>query len=200
MSTNYAGINYAGPGQTTNMDAKTGIRYGVIPQHAVNHDAIDDVFQNGLDLGFEAYKDQCKANIREALSDFFSDFTWGGKTESRLDSAVSDAFEAVSDGLGDMYENNDGCAQMLYESDGLKIQTDSGGDLWILASPFFTYAQFCSPCAPGACYLKNALETPSDSNRAYCLPADWFDDESPCPYPVYSVATGELVTIDEEGA
>ena len=34
--------------------------------------------------------------------------------------------------------------------------------------------------------------TPEDGERAYCFGHDWFEDKA-APYPVYSVATGELV-------
>ncbi len=65
-------------------------------------------------------------------------------------------------------------------------------DIFILDSPYFTYAQFCSPCAPGACYLTHPLETRDENNRAFCFGHDWFEDGQ-APYPVYSVKTGELV-------
>lgn len=87
----------------------------------------------------------------------------------------------------------------LYEHKGYKITKCLDNDLMILKSPFFTYAQFCSPCVPGACNLDSPLEDPSDqlkwpdSNKCYCLGVDWFDEESPCPYPIWDVATGKRV-------
>ena len=62
--------------------------------------------------------------------------------------------------------------------------------MWFTRSPYFTRAAFCSPCAPGACHLANPRE---DGERAYCPGPDWFDDENPAPFPIYSVATGEIV-------
>lgn len=79
-----------------------------------------------------------------------------------------------------------------YDGEGIKAQCGEDGDIFIVASPYFTYAQFCSPCAPGACYLTNYLEEPLESNRAYCFGHDWFEDGK-APYPVYSVETGKLV-------
>lgn len=64
-------------------------------------------------------------------------------------------------------------------------------DLMVLKSPFFTWAQFCSPCVPGA----GNLDTPTKKGigvKCYCLGADWFDGQK-APYPVYSVETGKLV-------
>jgi hypothetical protein len=78
-----------------------------------------------------------------------------------------------------------------YSAEGYEATAGEDGDIFITKSPFFTYAQFCSPCAPGACYLMNTVE-PDESNKAYCLGHDWFEDGK-APYPVYSVETGEIV-------
>ena len=190
MTTTYAGIDY-GRGQT-NVNIQTGIRFGVIPSNSCNPDATEDIYQNGKDLDYEAYIDEAKAKLSQALSDYFNDYQHESGKPSKLDQAVGDAFKAISDDLSDRYEGTGDCTRMLYESDGYRIQTDGQGDLWVFESPFFTYAQFCSPCAPGACYLQNALDQPSEANKCYCLGHDWFDDYK-APYPVYSVETGELV-------
>lgn len=76
-----------------------------------------------------------------------------------------------------------------------KATSDEYGDIFVIESPYFTYAQFCSPCAPGACHLLNPLEEKIDDNRAYCFGPDWFDtdDGEEIPYPIYRVDTGEQV-------
>lgn len=87
-----------------------------------------------------------------------------------------------------------------YDDDGYLASADSMGDIMILKSPYFTFAQFCSPCAPGACHLANPLEhrdaieggAKLKNNRAYCFGHDWFED-GVAPYPVYEVATGKPV-------
>lgn len=190
MTTQNKGIDY-GLGQA-NVNKQTGIRFGVIPQNALNPDAAEDIWQNGTDRDYEDYIEQVKANLRSSLSDYFSDHKWGDDKTSKLDDAVESAFDAISDGIGDAYQANGDCARMAYNSCGLHVQTDSSGDILVMESPFFTYAQFCSPCAPGACYLTNPLAEPDENNKAYCLGHDWFDDNK-APYPVYSVATGELI-------
>jgi hypothetical protein len=81
----------------------------------------------------------------------------------------------------------------VYKREGYHAhQSQDDCDIWIEKSPYFTYAQFCSPCAPGACYLRNDLSEPNEDNKAYCFGHDWFEDGK-APYPVYSVETGELV-------
>jgi hypothetical protein len=90
-----------------------------------------------------------------------------------------------------------------YSADGYEAtQSADDSDIFILKSPFFTVAQFCSPCAPGACHLRNPIEVtddaaPADPNRCYCFGHDWFDEEE-APYPVYEVATGKRVYPDKK--
>jgi hypothetical protein len=62
-------------------------------------------------------------------------------------------------------------------------------DVMVLKSPYFTHAQFCSPCVPGA----GNLECPMPNGVAcYCFGHDWFD-EGRAPYPVYFVSNGDEV-------
>lgn len=86
---------------------------------------------------------------------------------------------------------------ITYNEDGYSLNEDDSGDLWVFKSPYFTYAQFCSPCAPGACYLLNPLEEPCESNRCFCLHHEWFENDV-APYPVYSVATGKLIKAEKK--
>ena len=70
-------------------------------------------------------------------------------------------------------------------------QTADDTDIFIIKSEYYTWAQFCSPCAPGAGYLMNYTE-PDVGITAYCFGDDWFEGEK-APYPVYRVDTDELV-------
>lgn len=81
-----------------------------------------------------------------------------------------------------------------FTEDGyVATQSQDDTDIFITRSPFFTFAQFCSPCAPGACHLRNPVDEENIGNKCYCFDPEWFDDESPCPYKVWRVDTGELV-------
>lgn len=136
----YPGIDY-GRG-LTNVDTKTGIRYGVIPHHAV---------------GDAWYEDSVP-----------------------------------------QYEHNNGdedCEPMsyLYTGDGyIAEQGHEGCDIFVTMSPYYTYAQHCSPCAPGACYLLNPIDNANDGNRCYCFGHDWFESGK-APYRVFLVETNEEV-------
>ena len=76
-----------------------------------------------------------------------------------------------------------------YSGDGYELTDCLDSDIFVLKSPFSTFAQYCSPCVPGAGNLDNAM---ADGAKTYCLGADWFE-EGKAPYPVYSVATGEAI-------
>ena len=101
----------------------------------------------------------------------------------------------------------------VQDDTGLIASCGSDGDIFVIHSPYFTFAQFCSPCAPGACHLSNPLDMTEDeiahanckadisnpseflNNKCYCFGHEWFwdTDDERAPYPVYSVETGELV-------
>lgn len=94
------------------------------------------------------------------------------------------------------------------------------GDIMITSSPYFTYAHFCSPCAPGAGYLMQPFKIPkgykdtahtlteispdTESDlyktlaeatgfpKCFCFGHDWFEDGK-APYRVFNVQTGEEV-------
>ena len=74
-------------------------------------------------------------------------------------------------------------------------QSQDDPDIFIIKSPYFTYAQYCSPCAPGAVYLMNPLSEKIDQNKGYCFGHDWFESGK-APYPVYDVKTGIEVKSD----
>jgi len=68
-------------------------------------------------------------------------------------------------------------------------ECDDSGDIFITKSPYYTRAQFCSPCAPGACYLMNPC---NNGEKTYCFGSDWFEDNK-APYPVYRVSDNTLI-------
>lgn len=89
----------------------------------------------------------------------------------------------------------DGCVPLSWYIDDKEYQADCGesGDIFIYKSPYYTLAQLCSPCAPGACYLMSPCTA---GEKAYCFGHDWFDDEQ-TPYPVYRVSDNKQVLGDK---
>lgn len=223
--TTYPGIDYSGPGATCNRDPETGIRYGVISQNSLPGEAVDDIFfgPHSKDLAWEAAIEDMKQQVMrckeedsyeerktalkkvlkyivsernlndriEEIIEHFNDETFGD------DTTISKVWDVIEQDFSD--RSGDHECDPLYEAHGYRITKCLSNDLFVSKSPFFTYAQFCSPCVPGACNLDSPLEDPSDqlkwpdSNKCYCLGIDWFSEESPCPYPIWDVATGKRV-------
>jgi hypothetical protein len=75
------------------------------------------------------------------------------------------------------------------DKDGYQATLDEHNDVFLVKSPYYTHAQFCSPCAPGAGHLDNPCES---GPKTYCFGHDWFADGK-APYPVYDVKTGKQV-------
>ncbi len=170
-TTAYAGIDYS-LGQS-NVDSNTGIHYGVISQHSVNPDALNDIFTQGEDIQFA-----------ESLKEYLAN----AKIENEKDGTEFDEDAATQD-FADGYESDGGLNDYLYEQDGYKLTGCLDSDLFVLRSPFYTFAQFCSPCVPGSGNLDSPCET---GPKTYCLGHDWFEDNK-APYAVYSVETGEII-------
>lgn len=182
------GIDY-GLGQT-NIDRKTGIRFGVIHSHCV----------------LQAWYDSAEGD-------------YGNPTCPKCGNGARDSNDGEDDPDSSEYEcskyacGDYACDECEYLFDGEEALGDSpnawilddgeykasqsgdGCDIFILSSPYYTRAQFCSPCAPGACHLEHPCE---DGERAYCFGHNWFEDGK-APYPVYSVATNELVEPSPKG-
>jgi hypothetical protein len=217
MSTTYKGIDY-GLGRS-NIDNETGIRFGVISQNSINPDAMSEVWDNSRDLSYEQAVENAKREIaacedKAAFVEWFNENCAGEIDVTDLvdlpdNIYTNEYWTFAEDNFNDAYSMSDcGERDWLYESEGYKLANCLQSDVMVLASPYFTYAQFCSPCVPGACNLDSPLVTPPDwitggegferdwqairGNRCYCLGHDYFEGNK-APYPVYSVATGKLV-------
>ena len=176
-TTDYPGIDY-GLGQT-NVDRKTGIRYGVIHTNALTEWIWDDVEAE--------YVPRCPKCGGDAVP-----------TE-KLPEASEDWKEAEHDCIAFGCES---CEYLFGESgygdepdsqyidkDGIKASVDEMGDVFIIESPYYTYAQFCSPCAPGAGHLENPCKA---GPKTFCFGHEWFDGDK-APYPVYRVEDDSIV-------
>jgi hypothetical protein len=187
------GIDY-GMGQT-NIDTETGIRYGVINQN--------QCLQAWADSSEGDYgKPTCpECGNEDCLVDY--------NAPSPEDYSMPE--DDFPDYLDNEYEPSKGCCdyrcdrcKKIFESsevyadeplgfifdDGeYKASSDSYGDIFILKSPYYTRATFCSPCAPGACSIDEPCE---DGEKAYCFNHDWFEDNV-APYPVYRVSDNQEI-------
>lgn len=169
------GIDY-GMGKT-NIDTATGIRFGVIPLNTLSEYAIED-FE--ADYG-EATCGHCGNAAVEYDDEKHGEYEAGAGCSDYACEDCERSFDS-SDAYGE-----DPIGHTLDDGE-YKATLDTCNDVFIVSSPYFTYAGFCSPCAPGACYLTDR----SEDAKAYCFGHDWFAD-GVAPYPVYRVDTGELV-------
>jgi hypothetical protein len=171
-----AGIDY-GMG-TTNRDLETGMRYGVISQHSVSQAWCDCAKP---DYGAATCPD-CGADAIAYDSNKHESF----KQESGCADYACESCETSFDSSDAFGEE---AIAWNYEGDGYDLTDCLDSDVFVLKSPFFTKARYCSPCVPGACSLDSPDE---DGAECFCLGHDWFEDGR-APYPVYSVETRQIV-------
>ena len=180
-TTDYAGIDY-GHGRT-NVDPATGIRYGVINMNALIEWAWESM--EG-DYG-EPSCPECGGSVKtpEEADGNIDDYVPGRKHGCCADYVCESCGIYLN---SDMATDDDPVGYVL-DSDGYEGWVGGDGDLMLTASLYYTHAQFCSPCVPGAGHL----EQPCDGGpKTYALSHDWFEDDE-APYPVYEVATGRQI-------
>jgi hypothetical protein len=185
------GIDY-GMG-ATNIDKDNGIRYGVIPQNAVLQAWADS---SESDYG-QPHCPKCGNEAQEASQIPLVDDNGDELELTNEDGQEPEWFDRhLPHHCADCcysFDNDHayGDEPLGYYLDDGEHQATCGsdGDIFITKSPYYTRAAFCSPCAPGACYLMSPCE---DGEKAYCFGHDWFDGNK-APYPVYRVADDTLV-------
>jgi hypothetical protein len=172
------GIDY-GLGRT-NVDVATGIRFGVI-----NANSVDFWHESNEGRYGDPACPECGGDVTDDTEEMPSDASG--------DYYCADCEECRS---SDEVFPESPVSWVLDDGEYLAEQGGEGDDcdVFVIKSPYFTRAAFCSPCAPGACYLGSPCD---DGERAYCFGPDFFEDGK-APYPIYSVATGELVSPKED--
>ena len=179
--TDYIGINYGTA--TSNINPKTGIRYGVIPHSHVSaawYDEAESYYGEPTCPHCGGELTVWDEDIHEGYEDCLT---------AQLSEFVCENCEKLIS--EEWLHPEEPCTWFIKDNNYEAEQTDDV-DIFIFKSPFFTYAQFCSPCAPGACYLPSPLFVPNMDNKCYCFGHEWFEDER-APYPVYSVETGCMI-------
>jgi len=177
MSEGYPGIDY-GMGKT-NVDAKTGIRYGVINMNAI-HELAWESFE--ADYGTPTCR-KCGNEAVEYDEDEHGEYE---QDEYGCADYACECCERVFDSF-DAY--GDEPIGWVLDDGEYQATVDSYNDVFITKSPYFTLAQFCSTCAPGAGHLGNPID---NGVKTYCFGHDWFEGDW-APYPVYRVSDGSLV-------
>lgn len=168
----------------TNIDKKTGIRYGVISLHEVCQSWCDSSEANYGDPTCPKCGNRAVDIDDESAPDIDDTEEW--KDDGRDYACVKCRYSFEScDAYGD-----EPLSHNLDDGEYVASQGGDDSDIFILKSPYFTLCEYCSPCAPGAGYLLNDGDV-----KAYCFGHDWFEDGK-APYKVFSVATGLEVLPD----
>lgn len=174
------GIDY-GMGRT-NIDVETGIRYGVISQNSVLQAWADS---SEPDYG-PATCPKCGGEVIESHLVNNEGDRWPKLYSHSVEDYACESCEVYLDASDAFGEEP---LAWTFDSDGYRLVDCLDNDIMILKSPFYTFAQLCSPCVPGA----GNIDSPDpEGAKSYCLGHDWFEDGK-APYPVYSVETGEEV-------
>ncbi len=180
------GIDY-GRG-LTNSDTATGTRYGVINQNEVLQAWADS---SEADYGKPSWFmcPHCEEEYDINQRDSDPVINWGNDAPCRICGEVSTVdFDDFSEPIA-----------FDYDGDGyICHQSADDPDIFVIKSPYYTYAQFCSPCAPGAGYLMSPFKTEIEPGsaiaagsvgvyktaaeaagfpRVYCFGHDWFDEQ-----------------------
>ena len=174
-----------------NLDKSNGIRYGVISVHDLNYDAFDsmkkDVYggpncpkcgNDAVEYNEDKHGEYEPARTHGCCADYACE-----DCETYLDSDMMWGEEVIG------YESSD---------PDYVIDTCLDTDVCILQSPYYTFAEFCSPCVPGA---GNLNRYNLDGVKTYCFSHEMFETRI-APYPVYEVADDSIVesTRDIEDA
>lgn len=153
----YTGLDYAFG--KANVDATTGIRYGVLNQ--------GEILQAWVDASEPIYTNDCPY-CGAALDDCVIEGETCPECDAEL--ASGDFDDAV-------------CLGFELDDNEYKATCGEDGDIFIMKSPYYTLCGYCSPCAPGA----GDLSAPMDNGiRAYCFGHDWFEGGK-APYRVFRV-------------
>ncbi len=135
----------------TNINPKTGIRYGVALLNSLAEWVFDEFFYGGTDLTYQAAKQDAEQSgeYLDTQGDFDED-------------AFNDGYQAEE-------------SEYELETDGMKLGLSYLGgaaNVWVFESPHLVDCATCSPCCPNAGDLgTNRVE----GSTTYSLPSDWFD-------------------------
>lgn len=167
MATNYPGIDYS-LGKA-NYDIETGISYGLIDVRSLTEWIWEYIMPVYL-----PYCPHCYNELPISFED---------------DTECPDCKVLIED--GQQYSDFAEPSYLEYKNDEYHLYMSSDSqEVWIFKSPYFTYAQYCSPCMPGA----GNLDVPMDERgqleqlgaKTYCLDKTWFNDEM-LPYPINTI-------------
>lgn len=167
-------------------------------EHAFVRDGSEDQKRERFKEMLQVALDDCVSRYTaEKISEDVTE-SWGWTTHR--EEIQKEVEAAVENHFGDGYEGNsdNGLNDYVYERDGYVLTGCLQHDVFVLRSDYYTYAQFCSPCVPGAGNLDHAFDAHVEgAPRTYCLQHDWFEN-SKAPYRVWRVTDGVEILRHED--
>lgn len=132
---------------TSNVNPETGIRYGVISLNSLDADVVHELWIDGDNL-----------SEREALDELREEVTTDMEAENEERDeplSVEDMQDEIERRVEGEWSESYGVEEPTIEGDcdGIKYLISWLGGaplLWVLESPYTTYARLCSPCVPNA--------------------------------------------------
>lgn len=119
----------------------TGCHFGCISSHSVMHEALDDIYNQGLNLTYEDALQRAKSSLKDVLMGWgwFSDrLRLNDADKDELDNCTEAVWEVMSDDWNEQYQGED--EEYLYEQDGYRISNSpSLVCLFVERSPYYTY-------------------------------------------------------------
>lgn len=197
-ATDYAGIDYRGwSGERVNQHGE--FHYGIVPMNSLAYWAWDSIEAD--------YGEPCCPKCGNEAVDGDSDIPEDVRTEDEdrdFDGLPREdlGYEVLHHACGDYA--CDSCHVLFDGEDAFGDEPighdlDDGEyvghvdrdciDMFLFRSPYYTLAQYCSPCAPGAGYLLNPCPC---GVKTYALGHDWFEEDR-APYPIWNCRTNKLV-------
>lgn len=161
---------------------------------AVVTKVVEDLLVDGVALTkkimVEAKKHDCLEGLQEDTAEFMAEEVVEN-LEHHLEEIAAELTDSVVEAL------SDGCCSeysgpYLWDVHGdgtFVVELKEDNDVFVHRSIHYSYVGGTSPC------YRNTGDLTSTSSRlqSYCLPLDWFDDERPCPYPIYEVDGDKLI-------
>jgi len=200
--TNYAGLDY-GLGRS-NIDLETGIRYGVISQNTVGQAWWDWAEAEYGDPHCPKCGNEIKSSDDETLFKCVCVADNGTAVLVHADNCPAN--ELLDDDMPEWFDRQEytcvNCKTCYFSEDcfpdeaqGYSFEdaeytlTDClDSDIFVLKSPYYTFAQFCSPYVPGAGNLNSPMDGENGA-KAYALGHEWFEDDK-APYRLFRVSDG----------
>lgn len=151
-----------------NIHPETGIHYGAISGHSLDHDVLDAIQAKVFGLEYQAaYKEHLKQLLQEYAISFPDDLT----IQQLIDKCEANDIDPDLDYFAENFDCWEPSGTVKHE--GLTVTFDwlGGAPLIIVnESPFVTFANPCSPCVPNAGDLDNL---DPDGVECYTVPENW---------------------------